>query len=139
MHTHMAAYVLTLPALPISAAADGAGDDWVGVDGAGKPWVCTTGTAQSPINIVTSAAATAALANEHRVQYELGAVASNGSNIRLANNGHSVQVSWTGAAVTPKLTITVKGEGPCRRRTHCWAPQVCGCGNSSCCSQPAWC
>lgn len=100
----------------VLCAADGAGDDWVGADGTGQPWVCTTGTAQSPINIVTSAAATAALANKHRVQYELGAVASNGSNIRLVNNGHSVQVSWTGAAVQPKLTIAVKGE------PHKWLP-----------------
>lgn len=81
----------------------------MGSDDSGKPWVCTTGKQQSPINILTSGAATRTLANEHRATYELGAVSSNGSNVVLVNDGHSVQVSWTRAGFDPKITITVKG------------------------------
>lgn len=107
---HVVYACLCVAAAVVFCAVDGAGDDWVGVDGSGKPWVCTTGKEQSPINIVAPAAAAALLVTEHRVQYELGVVASNGSNIRVANNGHSVQVSWPGVATPPKVTITVKGE-----------------------------
>lgn len=88
--------------------ADAAGDGWVGTDSAGKPWACTTGQQQSPINIVTAAAATKPLANEHRAMFELGAAVSNGTNVLLVNNGASVQVSWT-QTFSPKVTITVKG------------------------------
>lgn len=72
--------------------------------------MCTTGKQQSPINLLTSTAATNPVANEHRADFELGAVVSNGSNIRISNNGHSVQVSWTQADTIPKVLITVKGE-----------------------------
>jgi carbonic anhydrase len=82
----------------------------VGTDSAGKPWACTTGQQQSPINVVTTAAATKALANEHRATFELGAaVSSNGSNVLLVNNGQGVQVSWTQTGFSPKVLITVKG------------------------------
>lgn len=90
-------------------AADAAGDDWMGTDGAGKPWACTTGQQQSPINLVTAAPSTRALANEHRAKFELGAAVSNGSNVLLVNNGQGVRVSWTQPGFSPKVTITAKG------------------------------
>lgn len=93
----------------LPAHADSAGDDWVGQDGLGKPWMCTTGKQQSPINILTTSSVTKALATEQRVTYDLGAVVSNGSNVIISNNGHSVQVTWDQPAFKPGVTITVKG------------------------------
>lgn len=81
----------------------------MGTDGSGKPWVCTTGKHQSPINILTSAAATKPLATEHKATYELGAVSSNGSNVLVVNNGQGVQVSWTQAGFAPVVKFVVKG------------------------------
>lgn len=89
--------------------ADSAGDDWVGQDGSGRPWVCTTGKQQSPINILTTASVSKALPTEQRVTYNLGAVVSNGSNIVITNDGHSVQITWDQPGFTPGVTITVKG------------------------------
>lgn len=82
------------------------------MDGSGKPWVCTTGKQQSPINLLTAQSATtvSAVANEHRAVFQLGAVTANGTSVRLTNNGHSVQVSWTDVGFAPKVLITVKGE-----------------------------
>lgn len=58
---------------------------------------------------MTTAAATKALANEHRATFELGAaVSSNGSNVLLVNNGQGVRISWTQTGFNPKVLITVK-------------------------------
>jgi hypothetical protein len=71
--------------------------------------MCTTGKQQSPINILTSSSVTKALASEQRVTYDLGALVSNGSNVIITNNGHSVQVTWDQPGFKPGVTITVKG------------------------------
>lgn len=104
--------------LPLWAAADALGSDWVGVDAAGKPWTCATGQQQSPINLPAGAsAAVRAVPNDQRALYELGTLASNGSNVVVSNTGHTVQVSWAlpaaagggGSGTAPKVTIAVRG------------------------------
>jgi carbonic anhydrase len=89
---------------------DAAGDDWSGT--------CSTGQAQSPINLPLTT--TAALIDpQHRAVFELGVAASNGTNvIALTNTGHSVQVSWaqgSGSAFAPKITLAIQGGVGCVR------------------------
>ncbi|KAF8055645.1 CAH2 [Scenedesmus sp. PABB004] len=82
---------------------DQAGADWEGRDAAGAPWVCLTGTQQSPVNLAPAAAAPLA----HAARFSLGALPSNGSNVAVANTGHSVQVFWDDDAFAPRLTVPI--------------------------------
>lgn len=95
-----------------SLGADAAGQDWVGSDAAGKPWVCTTGQQQSPVNLPVESVAAVAVANEHITTFDLGVLASNGSNVAVANNGHSVQVSWPQQqpGFSPTVSVSIQGE-----------------------------
>jgi hypothetical protein len=120
------------------------------VDGTGTPWVCASGQQQSPINLPAAAFAGGAadpaaaasssssssggsagsagsvavlpVSEAHATLFELGAIASNGSNIVVANTGHTVQVSWAlqeqqgGAA--PSISIAVRGA--CVFGVCCW-------------------
>jgi len=94
-------------------STDFAGDNWLGTDATGKPWVCLTGKRQSPVNLpLTGGAPSTVIAPEHAINWQLGTLTSNGSNIAVANNGHSVQLSWTDPAAAPKISVVLQGGPP---------------------------
>lgn len=88
------------------------GENWAGVDKFGKPWVCVTGKEQTPINIPRSmtsplagpAAGTVPKAANSLFNY--GSLTSNGSDINVLNNGHTIQVEFKGAKM-PTAQIKV--------------------------------
>lgn len=90
--------------------ADQSGDDWSGTDAQGDPWVCLTGQQQSPVNLPTAATAVSLLDATHRSIFQLGSMVSNGSNIRVRNSGHSVEVAWNDPNFAPKISIVVQGK-----------------------------
>eukprot|EP00775_Hariotina_reticulata_P005414 gene5414-5647_t len=92
---------------------DFAGDDWLGTDAAGTPWICLTGKQQSPVNLpVTAGTSSTAIAPEHVTSWQLGTLTSNGSNVAIANNGHSVQLSWSDPAAAPKVMVALQENSP---------------------------
>ncbi|KXZ50481.1 hypothetical protein GPECTOR_16g656 [Gonium pectorale] len=66
---------------------------WEGVDGAGKPWVCKSGKRQSPLNLPSSKAISH-IPRAHQTRWSYPNLVSNGSNIEIINNGHTIQVEW---------------------------------------------
>ncbi|KXZ50480.1 hypothetical protein GPECTOR_16g655 [Gonium pectorale] len=78
---------------------------WEGVDGTGKPWVCMTGKKQSPINLPTTKTISR-IPRAHQTRWSYPNLVSNGSNIEIINNGHTIQVEWLGA-YNAEVDITV--------------------------------
>ncbi|KAJ9516610.1 hypothetical protein QJQ45_015218 [Haematococcus lacustris] len=70
------------------------GSDWVGVDSTNSSWACMTGQRQSPINIALRAPNTVQGQQRLRSTFSYSSMRSNGSNIQVFNNGHTVQVQW---------------------------------------------
>lgn len=82
-----------------------AGADWVGKDSKGDSWSCLTGSKQSPINIVSSNSPR--VSPGHQTKIDLGTLTSNGSNVEVINNGHTVQVEWVDSKFTPLVSIVL--------------------------------
>jgi hypothetical protein len=60
-----------------------------------------------------SADAAAPLDASHKASWQLGSLTANGSNLGVANNGHSVQVFWQDPAFEPYVSLVVQGEASC--------------------------
>jgi carbonic anhydrase len=88
-----------------------AGEDWLGSDADGTAWICQTGQQQSPVNLPASADAAAPLDASHKASWVLGSLTATGSNVGVANNGHSVQLFWQDAGFEPYVNLVVQGEG----------------------------
>jgi hypothetical protein len=108
-HTHLLLTYLLLAHCVCLAGL--AGEDWVGSAADGTAWICQTGQQQSPVNLPASADAAAPLDASHKASWVLGSLTANGSNVGVANNGHSVQVFWQDAGFEPYVSLVVQGEG----------------------------
>lgn len=84
------------------------GADWNGTDAEGQPWLCLTGYSQSPINIATYQGLPA-ISSANAAAFDLGVLTSNGSNVAVINNGHTVQLQWEDQGWAPSLTFAVPG------------------------------
>uniref|UniRef100_A0A7S0R8K9 carbonic anhydrase n=2 Tax=Chlamydomonas leiostraca TaxID=1034604 RepID=A0A7S0R8K9_9CHLO len=95
---------------------DFAGLDWHGKAADGSPWVCHSGGQQSPLNI-PPASALPRLPAEAVAQLDLGVLLSNGTNIQVINNGHTIQVESSGWRGVSNITVAVPGgyQGPLTR------------------------
>ncbi|GLC58323.1 hypothetical protein PLESTB_001346500 [Pleodorina starrii] len=89
-----------------------AGDDWNGVDASGRPWRCLSGLRQSPINVPPLSVKrdgllssvlnllgsggddTDEIPRNLRTSWSYPRLVSNGSNVEVINNGHTIQVEW---------------------------------------------
>ncbi|GLC40446.1 hypothetical protein PLESTB_001346800 [Pleodorina starrii] len=89
-----------------------AGDDWNGVDASGRPWRCLSGLRQSPINVPPLSVKrdgllssilnilgsggddTDEIPRNLRTTWFYPRLVSNGSNVEVINNGHTIQVEW---------------------------------------------
>ncbi|GLC40443.1 hypothetical protein PLESTB_001346600 [Pleodorina starrii] len=89
-----------------------AGDDWNGVDASGRPWRCLSGLRQSPINVPPLSVKrdgllssvlnllgsggddTDEIPRNLRTSWFYPRLVSNGSNVEVINNGHTIQVEW---------------------------------------------
>eukprot|EP00882_Tetradesmus_deserticola_P012939 GHRQ01013715.1.p1 GENE.GHRQ01013715.1~~GHRQ01013715.1.p1 ORF type:complete len:210 (+),score=68.54 GHRQ01013715.1:255-884(+) len=85
-----------------------AGEDWIGNEADGSAWICQSGQQQSPINLPVSSDAAEPLDASHKATWALGSLAANGSNVRVANNGHSVQVLWQDPSFKPYISLVVQ-------------------------------
>ncbi|KAG2488581.1 hypothetical protein HYH03_012900 [Edaphochlamys debaryana] len=68
-----------------------------GVDATGKPWVCMSGTRQSPINVPWSGVLDhkgSHVQPQHQTHWHYSDLVSNGSNVEVINNGHTIQIEW---------------------------------------------
>ncbi|KAG2497147.1 hypothetical protein HYH03_004738 [Edaphochlamys debaryana] len=92
------------------------GLDWEGVDKANLPWDCKSGTRQSPIHLHPERAY-APVPEAARSLFDVGVVTSNGSNVQVINNGHTIQLEWADPAWAPNLTVALPNHrmGPLTR------------------------
>ncbi|KAF6251162.1 alpha carbonic anhydrase [Scenedesmus sp. NREL 46B-D3] len=85
-----------------------AGEDWVGTAADGSAWACQSGQQQSPVNLPVSPDAAAPLDALHKASWALGSLTANGSNVRVANDGHGVQVFWQDPSFKPYISLVVQ-------------------------------
>lgn len=86
------------------------GKDWVGVDGNGNPWVCTTGTEQSPVNLVNPRNYQSGSLST-RTTWSYSPITSTGSNVQIFNNGHTIQVQWSQGALASNVEVVTTSSG----------------------------
>lgn len=84
------------------------GDDWVGVDGTNTSWSCTTGKKQSPINIVGASTMSKGI-SALRTSWSYNQLVANGSNVKVYNNGHTIQVQWDAGALVSSVKVQTTG------------------------------
>ncbi|KAG2453802.1 hypothetical protein HYH02_002009 [Chlamydomonas schloesseri] len=95
------------------------GLDWDGTDPYNNSWVCKSGHRQSPIHIHPERNYPP-IPDAGRAVFDLGVLTSNsdGSNIQVINNGHTIQLEWTDPSWAPNVTIALPGpalQGPLTR------------------------
>lgn len=85
------------------------GQNWVGFDSYNKSWACLTGKQQTPINVPTyfqSRAFDDGVSQEDATVFQYGTFTSNGSDIQILNNGHTIQVQFNSARM-PQIQVKV--------------------------------
>lgn len=70
------------------------GENWAGFDAFGKEWLCGMGSSQAPINIPTATSTSPRVAQDANSLFTFGSFKSNGSNLVVLNNGHTIQVEF---------------------------------------------
>eukprot|EP00199_Chlamydomonas_sp_CCMP681_P002113 CAMPEP_0119105060 /NCGR_PEP_ID=MMETSP1180-20130426/3108_1 /TAXON_ID=3052 ORGANISM="Chlamydomonas cf sp, Strain CCMP681" /NCGR_SAMPLE_ID=MMETSP1180 /ASSEMBLY_ACC=CAM_ASM_000741 /LENGTH=388 /DNA_ID=CAMNT_0007090001 /DNA_START=133 /DNA_END=1299 /DNA_ORIENTATION=- len=78
------------------------GDDWDG--GANDTWTCKSGKNQSPINLLSGLFASKG-DPKRRTKISYKVMRSNGTNIQVFNNGHTIQVQWKGGVLDSTVVI----------------------------------
>lgn len=88
------------------------GDDWEGYSVAADTnvtWKCMTGTGQSPINFNKGDQSGSKASTKLRTKMKYPPLMSNGSDVTIINNGHTIQVQWDATHFKPQAMIPFKG------------------------------
>ncbi|GFH25088.1 alpha-carbonic anhydrase domain-containing protein [Haematococcus lacustris] len=81
------------------------GADWDGFDDLNTSWTCMTGRRQSPINVALKSPNTVPGQPRLKTTWSYTRMRSNGSNIKVFNNGHTVQVQWNTAELRSRILV----------------------------------